>query len=101
MMGEWLNPQGAILVVGVLVLVLPYVQRLLSLWVGTLMFPATARTDFEKRTAGELIDLKNRLEKEGHGKAAVICRDLIVAVLYGDSVRPQEPEPCVQKPLFR
>lgn len=100
-MMEWMNQQTAILLVGVLLLVAPYIQRALSLWIGTLMFPVAARTDFEKRTAGELIDLKNRLEKEGHEKAAIICRDLIVAVLYGDAVRHTEPEKCSQKPLFR
>jgi hypothetical protein len=98
---EWVNQQTAILLVGVLLLVAPYVQRMLALWVGTLVFPAAARTDFEKRTAGELIDLKNRLEKEGHKNAAVICRDLIVAVLYGDATRPAEQDKCAQKPLFR
>jgi hypothetical protein len=81
---DFINPQLAILLVGTLALVAPYVQRVLSMWVGSLVFPVAARTDFEKRTAVELIDLKNRLEREGNAKAASTCKDLIMAVLYGD-----------------
>ncbi len=81
----WLNQQTVILVLGVLLLVAPYIHRVLAIWIGSMVFPTFARGDFEKRTATELIDLKNRLEKEGHAKAASLCKELILAVLYGDA----------------
>jgi hypothetical protein len=83
-MSEWITTPNVILVVGVLLLVAPYLNRLLGVWLTSVIYPQSARTDFEKRTASELIDLKNQLDKEGHEKASHICRDLIVALLYGE-----------------
>lgn len=83
-MGDWLTAPNAILAVGVAILAAPYLNRLVAVWLTALVYKQAARTDFEKRTAGELIDLKNQLQKEGHEKAAQICRDLIVALLYGE-----------------
>jgi hypothetical protein len=83
-MSEYLTTPNAILAVGVLLLSAPYLNRLIGVWLASVIYPQAARSDFEKRTAGELIDLKNQLDKEGHDKASHICRDLIVALLYGE-----------------
>ncbi len=83
-MSSWLTIPNAILAVGVLLLLAPYINRLIGVWLTSVVYPQAARSDFEKRTAGELIDLKNQLDKEGHAKASLICRDLIVALLYGE-----------------
>ena len=86
-MTDLLTAPNLILAVGVLLLLAPYANRLLGVWLAGVIYPNAARSDFEKRTAGELIDLKNQLDKEGHAKASLICRDLIVALLYGEKTK--------------
>jgi len=82
---NWLTQETAILAVGVLILVAPALQNLTTYYVKTLLTGANTAGDFEKQTAVELIDLKHRLAREGHTKASSICKDLIVAILYGEA----------------
>lgn len=82
-MSDYLTTPNAILAVGVALLLGPPAGRMIRGWIAGVAAPP-AGPSFEKRAAAELIDLKNELEKSGNAKASLICRDLIVAVLYSE-----------------
>jgi len=77
--------QGLIVLTGFLLLVSPAVGRWIARTASDVVWAQSTRTDFEKRTVTELLDLKDRLEKQGQTDAGRICKDLVISVIYGQS----------------
>jgi hypothetical protein len=86
---DFLSTQQAVLFVGVLLLLLPGIGGAFAPIVSALAGRIHDRRDFEKRTVAEILDLRDRCAKHGNPKAERICRELLLAVIYGDGPRDQ------------
>lgn len=80
----WVQGLGLLLVAGLLAI--PYLGKLIG-WVFPDLVPAPlkTKTDFTKQTVLELMTLKANLEKQGTEQSVSLCRELIVALVTGDS----------------
>lgn len=78
------DPQNLILLIGVLLLASPAVFGSLSLWVKSLLYKNSIQTDAQISTVVQLLQLKNRLEKEGCTVASDSTKDLVFALVYGE-----------------
>lgn len=90
-MDEYLSKpsvQGIGLVVVAVLLSIPYVGKLLTVFFPALAPPKEGQ-DFAKQTVVELMTLKGKLEQSGPPHAAKLCKDLIVAMVTGDSTPKQ------------
>lgn len=81
---EFFSTPNLILAVGLLLLVSPVVSGALTAWISSVAGRFSERRDFEKRTVAEILDLRERCAKHGLTKAERICRELLLAVVYGD-----------------
>jgi hypothetical protein len=86
---------AAIICVAVLVAVLPYIGRLLALWVC----PSAAKGTFQKKVVTELLTIKDRLEGAGQQAASKLVKDSVIALISGEEGQelPQVTQP---KSLF-
>jgi|688.fasta_scaffold41172_6 hypothetical protein len=80
------SQQTLILIVGILLLATPVFGKAATFWVMGLI-GKSKKTDFDITTVVQLMELRNALEREGAKNAASICRDLVFAVVYGDSAK--------------
>jgi len=76
------EPQNLILLVGVLLLASPAVFGAVTAWIKQVLYKNTIQEDGQIRTVVQLLQLKNRLEKEGYTVATDTCKDLTFAVIY-------------------
>ncbi len=81
---EFFSTPNLILAVGLLLLVSPVVSGAVTAWISSLAGRFSDRSDFEKRTVAEVLELRERCAKHGLTKAERICRELLLAVVYGD-----------------
>lgn len=79
-----LDPQNLILLLGVLLLASPYVMGSIVLWVRSMLYKNSIQEDAQINTVVQLLQLKNRLEKEGRTVATDATRDLIYSVVYDE-----------------
>jgi hypothetical protein len=78
------DPQNIILLLGVLLLASPYVMGSITLWIKNFLWANTIKEDGQINTVVQLLQLKNRLEKEGCTVAADSTKDLVFALVYGE-----------------
>ena len=79
----------AVVVLAVLIVVLPFVWRLLALWVC----PAGAKGTFQKRVVTELLTIKDKLEKENKQASAKLVKESVIALISGDEPPPSPVQP--------
>jgi len=78
------DPQNLILLVGVLLLASPAILGSAVLWLKNLIWQNSIREDAQITTVVQLLQLKNRLEKEGCTVASDSTKDLVFALVYGE-----------------
>jgi len=76
------DPQNLILLVGVLLLASPAIMGSAVLWLKNLIWQNSIKEDAQITTVVQLLQLKNRLEKEGCTVAADSTKDLVYALVY-------------------
>jgi|688.fasta_scaffold144788_6 hypothetical protein len=84
-MPEWLTVQNVVLAAAALILAGPYAAKAAAVFMVT---PTVNKGDFQKQVVTELLTLKDKLEKEGHTVASKLCKDLVIAIVYGDIATP-------------
>jgi hypothetical protein len=89
-----LTPQNAILAVGVLLLIAPAISGAAASWISAIVWRPSNRIDFEKNTIADLVDLRERLERDGQIVAARLCRELMFSLINGGNVGPPRREPA-------
>lgn len=90
-MPDFLNMQWALVVVGALLLFAPAAVGALSLWIKSIAFKEKDPQEGQISTVVKLLELKNRLEREGCTVAASTTKDLVYAVVYGQKPPKEEP----------
>lgn len=78
------DPQNLILIVGILLLASPAVVGSAVLWLKNLLYKNSIQEDAQISNVVRLLQLKNRLEKEGCTVAADSTKDLVFALVYGE-----------------
>jgi hypothetical protein len=68
---------------GLLLLLSPAVVGAVTLWIKSVVQPKKT-DDGQVATVVKLLELKNRLEREGCTVAASTTKDLVYAVVYGE-----------------
>jgi hypothetical protein len=76
------DPQSLILLLGVLLLASPAVMGSAVLWIKNLLYKNSIQEDAQISNVVRLLQLKNRLEKEGKTVATEATRDLVYALVY-------------------
>lgn len=76
------DPQNLILLLGVLLLASPAVMGSAVLWIKNLLYKNSIQEDAQISNVVRLLQLKNRLEKEGKTVATEATRDLVYALVY-------------------
>jgi len=82
------SEQTLILLVGILLLSAPFISRVVMAYIASLNVPSKEskkEVDFEHHAVMQVLDLKNKLEREGATKASEVCKDLMMSVIYGDT----------------
>lgn len=79
-----MDPQNLILIIGVLLLASPAVMGSAVLWIKNLLYKNSIQEDAQISNVVRLLQLKNRLEKEGCTVAADSTKDLVFALVYGE-----------------
>jgi hypothetical protein len=95
-MPEWLTLQNIVLAAAVLLLAGPYAVKAFLALTGY-QSPTITKGDFQKQVTVELLTLKDKLDKEGHTVAAKLCKDLVIAIVYGEAASVPAPQ---QNALF-
>lgn len=89
------SEQTLILLIGIALLASPAVISAITLWVKSLIqksredappkpCPPKEIPDAQIATIVRVLEMKKRLEQEGHQQASGIVRDLVYSVVYGE-----------------
>jgi hypothetical protein len=86
-----------LVVVVVAFLVVPPAWTLLAQWFN----PTGAKGAYQRRAVSQLLKIKESLDSKGHGDAAKLCRESVVALVCGDDKDETKESAPANKGLFQ